>query len=130
MATTYSPGTGIEFRIVQPKSFHPIPGTPGMLTRFEEEGGLTEDNITPEEYREFVVLKDFLTHHIKTDGFHDVQCMLLWSEWVRVFQRQTHRFPEVVLEKEFRNVIINQMGVDITHDSMRGAVYYGIRFVP
>jgi glutamate dehydrogenase/leucine dehydrogenase len=56
--------------------------------------------------------------------------MLLWTEWVRLFQRTTRRFPRVILENELRAIITRMMAVDIAHDTMRGPVYCGLRFVP
>ena len=130
MATTHTPGTGIAFRTAQPGQFRQIGRVPGVMALFEAGTGLSKNEITPEEYREIVALDDFLTRHIQPDSIRDVQCMLLWSEWVRIFRKQTHRFPKMILENEFRTVITNQLGADITHDTFRGAVYTGIRFVP
>ena len=130
MVTVQSSGTGIAFRTPRPEQLRKVADITGIRERFEVVAGLTENNITPEEYRELAVLEEFLTTHIQTDGLRDVQCMLLWSEWVRDFRKQTHRFPNVILEKEFRKVITNQLGVNIIHDTMRGAVYPGIRFIP
>lgn len=130
MVTVQSSGSGIAFRTIEPKRFRQIAGIPGVLTHIDRKTDLTEDTISPEEYRELRVLDEFLTHHIQTDGLRNVQCMLLWSEWVRAFQRTTHKFPKVILEKQFREVITSHLGIDIAHDDYRGAVYPGIRFVP
>ena len=122
--------TGNGSATAQPKGFLDITTAPTILTRFEERATLSGTDISPEEYREIMLLDEFLTHHVRPDGLRDVQCMLLWSEWVRSFQRKTHRFPRVVLETEFRDIVTDQLGVGITKDDHRGMVYPGLRFVP
>jgi hypothetical protein len=129
MVTLQSPGTGIAFRTAQPKRFRQVGRTPVVLKQFEEQDRVPKTDIRPEHYRELMLLDDFLTRHVRHDGFCDVQCMLLWTEWVRVFLRHTHRFPDVILEEEFRQVITNHLGVGIARDTIRGPVYPGIRFV-
>lgn len=130
MSLAHNPGTCIAFRTSQMKRPHPAVSGPRILHQFERRSGLTEPDISPGEYRELMVFDEFLTHHVRPDGLRDVQCMLLWNEWVRTCRRQTHGFPKLVLENEFRNAITNQLGVGIAHDNYRGAVYPGIRFVP
>ena len=130
MVTVQNSGTGIAFRTLEPKRFHQMAGIPGITTRHGKKAGLRKDMVTPEESNEFRILDDFLAHHIQTDGLRDVQCMLLWSEWVRGFQKKTHQFPKVILENEFCRIVTHQLGIGIIHDSIRGAVYPGIRFVP
>ena len=130
MTTVNSPGTRIASRTAEPKRFRQIATGPGPLTRFEDRTGLTGNDMSPDDLRELIFLEEFLTHHVRPDGLRDVQCMLLWSEWVRVYQKQTHRFPCVILEKEFREAITGRLGVDIAYDEILGAIYPGLRFVP
>ncbi|HII99747.1 MAG TPA: hypothetical protein HA272_10970 [Methanoregula sp.] len=129
MATVKSPGTGIEYRTAQPERFRQIARTPAVQ-RFEVRDRVLKSSIEPEDYRELVLLDEFLAHHVCQDAIRNVQCMLLWTEWVRLFQRTTHRFPRVILENELRAIITGMMAVDIANDTTRGPVYCGLRFVP
>jgi len=83
-----------------------------------------------DEYHELHALDQFLECHVQLNKIYDVQCMLLWSEWVRTFRNQATLFPKLILEKEFRNVILNSFQVEIINDEFRGAVYSGLHFVP
>jgi hypothetical protein len=56
--------------------------------------------------------------------------MLLWSEWVRTFQRQTSGFPNLIQEKEFRTIITDKFGAAIAKNEIRGEIFTGIKFVP
>jgi hypothetical protein len=102
----------------------------GMLKRYGEQFHLNEIDIGDEELRELKVFEEFVTHHVKPDGSYNVQCMLLWSEWVRAFRHRIHGFPRLIREKEFRSVIADAFGVGIAWDESRGAVFPGLRFVP
>jgi len=86
--------------------------------------------INPAEAEELRVFQEFLERHVQTNGICDVQCMLLWSEWVRTFRRNIPGFPSIIREKEFRSVILDKYGVGIAYDDFRGAVYPGVRYVP
>ena len=130
MTTVHSPGNRSASRTAEPKRFSQIATGPGLLTRFEDRTGLTDNHMSPDELHELIALEEFLTHHVRPDGLRDVQCMLLWSEWVRVYQKQTHRFPRLILENEFHDAITSRLGVDIIHDDILGAIYPGLRFVP
>jgi len=101
-----------------------------MMTLFGDQFRLTVNDVSEDEIRELKVFEDFLAHHVQTNMICDVQCMLLWSEWVRSFRNQIKGFPKLILEKEFRTVIMDKYGVGIAEDGFRGAVYPGIRFVP
>jgi len=101
----------------------------GMTTKMPGELFSSLD-LNPREAEELRIFHDFLVNHIQANGICDVQCMLLWSEWVRVFRRQLTGFPDLIREKEFRTVITERFGVGISEDGFRGAVYPGIRFVP
>lgn len=72
----------------------------------------------------------FLCHHVVPAQKGDVQCMLLWNEWVRIFRRQESRFPALIREKEFRTAILDRYDAVVSTDGARGQVYCGIRFVP
>jgi len=86
--------------------------------------------ISPEEGTELRIFDEFLARHVQPDGICDVQCMLLWSEWVRSFRRLTAGFPRLIGEEELRSVITDRFGLEIASDGFRGKVYPGIRFVP
>lgn len=129
MTTVHTSGTQFPTGIAGPRPFRRITRSPGRLMRDAGGEGLSL-NATPEEVRELVVLEEFLTSHIQKDGLRTVQCMLLWSEWVRTYNRETKKFPAVILEKEFRRAVTTRLGLDITDDETRGTVYPGIRFVP
>jgi len=102
----------------------------GMLDRFNERYRSDSVDISADESSELGVFYEFLAHHVQPSRTCDVQCMRLWSEWVRTFQRRTNRFPEQVLEKEFRSAVTDLFGVAVAEDSFWGTVYPGLRFVP
>ena len=106
------------------------PSDHGMLDRFSEQARLTGITLGSDEADEFRVFDEFLARHVQPDRICAVQCMLLWSEWVRTFQRQTRGFPSLIRENEFRSVIMEMFGVGISNDTIRGSVYPGLRFVP
>jgi len=87
-------------------------------------------DLSPEELRELRILGDYLDRHVEPDGNCDVQCMLLWNEWVRVFRRQTSGFPNLIKEKEFQSVITGLFSTPIASNGWRGLVYAGVRYVP
>lgn len=147
MSATQSQGSCIVFRTPstqQTNETEIIPVSPGnslfpvlmdktnleMLNRFGEQFQLTGMDINQEEIHELRVFDEFLARHVQPNGIYDVQCMLLWSEWVRTFRSQIHGFPKLIREKEFRSVITDKFGVAIAENGFRGAVYPGIRFVP
>jgi hypothetical protein len=148
LSTSQSQETGIAFREPQTHQFFRIaenprrPGrdltpkvmdraSPGMLNRVREQFSLTGIDTGLDEFQELKVLEEFLMHHIQVNGIYDVQCMLLWSEWIRNFRRRTTGFPKLFRENEFSSIIMNNYGVEIaTHSSSRGAVYSGIRYIP
>ena len=102
----------------------------GMPERFNERYRSGGFDITHEEFSELRVFYEFLAHHVQPSRTCDVQCMRLWSEWVRTFQRLTNGFPNQILEQEFRSAITDIFGVAIAEDGFRGIVYPGLRFVP
>lgn len=101
-----------------------------MLNRFSEQFQTNNIGITLEELNELRVFDEFLTHHVHQIRICDVQCMLLWNEWVRTLRRQSNGFPKLILEKEFRSVITDRFGIAVAKDGSRGDVYPGLRFVP
>jgi hypothetical protein len=129
MATTHNPGTCSAFRTPQPEQLRQIAGSSGILEMLGIEAGSGGIEIRPEEYRELRAFDEFLANHVQPNKIYNVQCMMLWTEWVRVFRRQTHDFPKIVLEQEFRECVTSKFGVDVTYDSIRGSVYPGLRFV-
>ncbi len=86
--------------------------------------------ISPEELDELKTFEDFLSLHLKASAICDVQCMLLWTEWVRFYRREKKKVPELILEKEFRNLIVNRFDLSIGEDGFRGYIYPGIKYVP
>ena len=141
MSTTESSDTCATFRVSRPEPFIDSvtgPGSSGgivsqgqgLLDRFGEQVRLTGITLGSDEADEFRVFNEFLARHVQLDRIRDVQCMLLWSEWVRAFRRQARAFPSLIRENEFQSVIMEMFGVGFSHDSFRGSVYPGIRFVP
>ena len=146
MSATQSTGTSIAFRTLRPQEFHQTASRPihevyippvftnktnvDLLNRFGEQFQLTGIDISHEESRELRVFDKFLARHVQPNMICDVQCMLLWNEWVRTYRREVHGFPTLILEKEFRNVITDKFGTGIAYDDCRGAVFPGVKFVP
>jgi hypothetical protein len=147
MSATQSQGTSIAFRTPRPKQIYQTGSravsagnslSPAvmdkinleMLNRFGEQFRLTGIEINQEEIQELRVFDEFLARHVQPNGIYDVQCMLLWSEWVRTFRSHIQGFPKLIRENEFRGVITEKFGLSIAENGFRGAVYPGIRFVP
>lgn len=115
-------------RAFPPAAFDDLPGTEtGTFSDLLRTSGIA---LTPAEVRELAVFEEFLSRHVQPDTAWDVQCMLLWSEWVRVFRRHGAGFPNLIREREFRAAVAGRFGAGIATDSWRGRVYTGIRFVP
>jgi hypothetical protein len=87
-------------------------------------------NISAEELKELKTFRKFLSRHIKPNAICDVQCMLLWAEWIRFYKKQTKKIPDLILEKEFRDLIMDQFDLSVTEDGFRGYIYPGIKYVP
>jgi hypothetical protein len=147
MSSSKSSGTCIAFRTLAPEQFHPATGRtvsagncisqafpdtadPVIPNRFVEEFRLAGIDVSPEEFHELVVFDEFLEHHVQPNKIRDVQCMLLWNEWVRMFRRRTREFPRLIRENEFRHLITDTFGIEIAREDFRGNVYPGLRFVP
>jgi hypothetical protein len=147
MTPAKSSGTSSAVRAPQPEEFHkalPRPlsagdyldpavtetAIPDVLNQFSERFMPADTEAGPADFHEFRVLEQFLGRHVKQVESRDVQCMLLWSEWVRTFRRRTTGFPKWIREKEFRIVITDTFGTDTADRGFRGEVYTGIKFVP
>ena len=147
MSTMQRPGACIALRKPRPVKSHRTTGRPGsagngpsaafmgttcpgMLDRFCEQFRLTGTETSLEEVLELRTFDEFLARHVQPNGIYDVQCMLLWSEWVRSFRHLTSGFPKLIGEKEFSSVITDKFGLEIASNGFRGEVYPGIRFVP
>jgi hypothetical protein len=141
MSTTESSDTCITFRVSRPEQCIDTAAGPGSsgdcvsrdhgtLDSFGQQARLTGITIGSDEADEFRVFDEFLARHVQPNRICDVQCMLLWSEWVRTFRRQTRAFPSLIRENEFRSVIMEMFGVGISNDTIRGSVYPGLKFVP
>ena len=128
MSATQSQGTCIVFRHPNPEQIPPTENRPmragdclasafmdkanlEMLNRFGDQFRLTGIEISHEEIHELRVFDEFLAQHVQPNGIYNVQCMLLWSEWVRTFRSQIQGFPKLIREKEFRSVITDKFGV-------------------
>ena len=85
--------------------------------------------VSPAELNEFRNFQAFISSHVQPTNMCDTPCMLLWAEWVRFCLKETRAFPRLILEKEFRDLVINQLGFTILEDEARGQVYPGVRFV-
>jgi len=147
MSSTQSQGSCIAFRTPQPEQYYKTMSRPAgsgecvspafmdkealeMLKRFSEQFNLEEIGISQEEIDELRVFDEFLTEHVRPNGLYDVQCMLLWSEWVRAYRRQITGFPKLIREKEFRSAVSDTFGVAVAKDEIRGVVFPGLRFNP
>jgi hypothetical protein len=109
----------------------PFTGTENaVLNQFGEQFRVTGIEISDDEISELRIFDEFLANHVQPNRICDVQCMLLWNEWVRTYRRQTHEFPKLVREKEFRSVITDKFGTGIADDGFRDPVYPGLKFVP
>jgi hypothetical protein len=147
MLSTKAAETSTAYRSLRPGQFSPaakIPGSTGnglspaySFTADESSAGWFNDllsagetNLTPDEFNELKIFGEFLSKHVQLNRSCDVQCMLLWSEWVRMFRRQVSGFPDLVREREFRAMITGTFSVGIATDGKRGAVYPGLKFFP
>ena len=80
---------------------------------------------------ESAACRRFLARHVKADEACDVQCMLLWTEWVRFSMKARGRraFPDVIRMSEFNELVHETFGPALAYDGFRGPLYIGIRFV-
>lgn len=101
-----------------------------VLDQYREKCRETGIEVSPDEIHELGIFYAFVSSHVRPSKIRDVPCMCLWAEWVRFFLKQMKKFPELILEKEFRDLIIQRFGFDVAEDAARGPVYPGILFVP
>ncbi len=86
--------------------------------------------VRPEELRELGMFTSFITSRIKPSESKGVPCMSLWTEWVRFFLKHVNSFPNIIYEKEFKNLILNRFDCAVANIENCGPVYAGIEFVP
>jgi hypothetical protein len=85
---------------------------------------------SPEELFELDTFREFLSLHVQQNAISDVQCMLLWAEWVRFYKKRRRNVPALILEKEFRDLILNRFDLTVSEDGYRGYIYPGIKYIP
>jgi hypothetical protein len=88
-----------------------------------------DTDVSPAELNEFRNFHRFISSHVQPTNMCDTPCMLLWAEWVRFCLKEARSFPRIILEKEFRDLVVNQLGFTVLEDEARGQVYPGVRFV-
>jgi len=79
---------------------------------------------------ELDLLHNFIQRHLRPLANADVQCMLLWTEWVRFCVRKTRKFPRLILEQEFNYLVTGLFSTRIALDEHRGRIYPGLRYSP
>jgi len=74
---------------------------------------------------------NFVERHVRKEKECDVQCMLLWSEWLRFSMKAKGRreFPEVIHLEEFNRRIHETFAPDLAWHDYFGPLYVGIKFV-
>lgn len=100
-----------------------------LLTQFQElciDMGIVVSN---RELNELGLFCSFISTHVRDNPRCAIPCMFLWAEWARFHLKQTNTCPDLILENEFRNLVADQFGLDITRDEVRGSVFQGIQFV-
>jgi hypothetical protein len=147
MTRTKSSGTGSVLGTPQQKQFFRIQGRAGsaghslhptfmeeadreMLNRFGEKFRSAGLDFGPEDAYEIKIMEQFLGRHVQKNRICEVQCMLLWNEWIRTYQRRTPGFPKLIREKEFSAIITENFGITVVNTLSRGAIYPGIKFIP
>jgi hypothetical protein len=100
-----------------------------VLDQAVEKSDEIDIDVGPAELNEFRNFDTFISSHVQPTNMCDTPCMLLWAEWVRFYLKETRTFPRLILEKEFRDLVINQLGFTVLEDEARGKVYPGVRFV-
>ena len=93
-----------------------------MLTGSANNSRWPGSSIARKWSNELKAFDEFLANHVRPNRICSVQCMLLWSEWVRTFRRRISGFPKLIGEEEFRNAITGAFGVEIADDGYRGRV--------
>jgi hypothetical protein len=88
-----------------------------------------DSDVSRDELNEFRNFHVFISSHVQPTTMCDTPCMLLWAEWVRFCLKEARSFPHIILEKEFRDLVVNHLGFTVLDDEARGQVYPGVRFV-
>jgi hypothetical protein len=101
-----------------------------LLARLSEKCAAMDVEVSPEELRELGLFTTFVSSRVKPNSGAGVSCMSLWAEWVRFVLKQVNAFPNLIYEKEFRNLVVNQFECDIAEMENCGHVYSGIEFIP
>lgn len=101
-----------------------------LMNSFASRFALDGTDITEEELMELQLFDEYLSGHVQYNEICTVQCMLLWSEWVRTFRRKVHGFPKLIREPEFHKVILDKYGVVVADEGFRGRVFAGLQFIP
>lgn len=75
--------------------------------------------------------EEFLARHVTGGKECAVQCMLLWTEWLRFHMRTKGKrdFPEKIRLAEFNERIHQKFEPALAFDESRGPLYVGIKFV-
>jgi hypothetical protein len=84
---------------------------------------------TTEELTELAAFQEFLARFVRPSADCAVQCMLLWSEWVRYYKKTTREFPALILEKNFMDLVTRRFDLLVSEDDSRGFVFPGLTFV-
>lgn len=100
-----------------------------IMKKFIDECQNHEIPVIDEELNELDSYLDFLSRHVTTGEGYSVPCMLLWSEWAKFYISQVQQYPEFILEKEFRYLILNQFKLP-SGDTSSGVIYPGLQYVP
>lgn len=79
---------------------------------------------------ELDLFHDFTERHLRPLANGDVQCMLIWAEWVRYHLRLTKNFPRLILEAEFSYLITGLFNTKMALDLHRGRIYSGVQYIP
>ena len=103
----------------------PGAGTTALLRQYS---GIPKSQA--ERSDEVDAFREFILGHVKRNSIRSVQCMLLWSEWVRFCRKKLQDNPRVILENRFRDLMTVKFGLRITAEDIRGPVYEGIKFIP
>jgi hypothetical protein len=82
-----------------------------------------------DDLNELGLFHTFISSSVKPNKIRDVPCMLLWAEWVRFSLKRRKKFPDVILENECKDLIMNRFGFAVMEDRVFGLVYPGIQFV-
>jgi hypothetical protein len=85
--------------------------------------------IIEEELSELEAYLNFLSRHVTAGRGCSVSCMMLWSEWAKFCKNQTRNYPRLILEKEFRFLIVHQFKLYSRENISAGVIYPGLQFV-